>query len=409
MPLPDDVGSPRVDRQPQPRPVEPRPVEPGSRAAAPDLARGAALLGIALANSVVQLYGRETGPSSRPVDGSAADRAVDVVGALLVDNRGYPLFAFLIGYGTAQLFARQQADGVPGERTTAVLLRRSLALVALGAMHAALLFSGDILGLYGLLTVLVVLLLRESDRLLLAVTAVCLVPLGLLGLFDGLATGGSASRAEPDYLVSVGLRLSEWSSSLLAAPLFGVGILAPMLLGVLAARRRYLDDPAAHVVALRRAAVAGVTMGVLGGVPLALTSTGAVAASSWVDAAAGAVQGLTGLAGALGYAALAGLLALGTGPVRRALVATGRRSLSCYLAQSVLMVPLLAAWGAGLGAELGTAGAAALAASVWLLTVLGASALERAGRRGPAEVVLRRFVYGRQPTERHSRPRSSAT
>ncbi len=32
--------------------------------------------------------------------------------------------------------------------------------------------------------------------------------------------------------------------------------------------------------------------------------------------------------------------------------------------------------------------------AVWLVTVAGAYALERAGRRGPAEAVLRRLMYG---------------
>ena len=56
------------------------------------------------------------------------------------------------------------------------------------------------------------------------------------------------------------------------------------------------------------------------------------------------------------------------------------------------------AWGLGLGAVLGSAGAALFAIGVWLLTVVIAYASERAGVRGPAEVLLRRLVYRRSDT-----------
>jgi uncharacterized protein len=44
---------------------------------------------------------------------------------------------------------------------------------------------------------------------------------------------------------------------------------------------------------------------------------------------------------------------------------------------------------------------AAFAVGVWLATVVGADAMERAGRRGPAEVLLRRLTYG---TAAHAAP-----
>jgi uncharacterized membrane protein YeiB len=387
------------------------PVRLSERAPAPDLARGAALLGIAVANSVVHLYGREVGPSSRPLDGSGVDRVVDALAALFVDNRGYPLFAFLLGYGTAQLVGRQRTAGVPVERTTGVLGLRALALLAFGALHAALLFSGDILGLYGLVALVLVVVPTARDGSLAVAAAVCLVPLAALGALDGAASGSAqgTSHATADYLASVGARLAEWGLGLLTAPFLGIGVLAPALLGVLAGRRRLLDEPGAHRRLLRRVALVGIAVGVVGGVPLALTSTGAWRLGPAADAAVGAVHGLTGLAGALGYAALAGLVALGTGPVRRALVACGRRSLSAYLAQSLLLVPLLAPWGLGLGGRLGTAAAAGLAAGVWVLTVVWTAVLERRGRRGPAEVLLRRMVYRGQPTERQGSERSRVT
>ena len=111
---------------------------------------------------------------------------------------------------------------------------------------------------------------------------------------------------------------------------------------------------------------------------------------------------LTGLAGGMGYAALFGLLAARwqerPEPVVTAISSVGKRSLSAYLFQSVCMVPLLSAWGLGLGDDIGSTAVAGIAVLIWVVSVLGCYALERAGRTGPAEVVLRRITYGRRPT-----------
>jgi uncharacterized membrane protein YeiB len=73
----------------------------------------------------------------------------------------------------------------------------------------------------------------------------------------------------------------------------------------------------------------------------------------------------------------------------------GRRSLSCYLAQSVSFGLLLPAWAVGLGAVATVAQAALLAVGTWLVILLVAVVSDRAGYRGPAEVLLRRLTYGR--------------
>jgi uncharacterized protein len=69
--------------------------------------------------------------------------------------------------------------------------------------------------------------------------------------------------------------------------------------------------------------------------------------------------------------------------------------LSCYLTHSLIFSPLLAAWGLGLGALMGGATMVGFACCVWLVTVVGAYALERSGRRGPVEWLLRRLMYGK--------------
>ena len=123
-------------------------------------------------------------------------------------------------------------------------------------------------------------------------------------------------------------------------------------------------------------------------------------------ALAGALHALSGYAGGIGYAALIGLVAARLtqrpdgrppGPVVTALAACGQRSMTCYIAQSVVFVAVLAAYGGGLGDQIGVAAASAIGAATWLLTVIAADVMRRFGVRGPAESLLRRLTYGPRP------------
>jgi uncharacterized protein len=200
--------------------------------------------------------------------------------------------------------------------------------------------------------------------------------------------------------VAVGFRVIEWLGLTLVLSAF---ILVPaLLLGIWAARRRILDDPQPHQPLLIRVAVLGMGLAAVGGLPMAL-----IAASWWPDrsvvatAVAGVAHALTGYAGGVGYAAVAGLVAIRVrdrrGPVVTALAACGQRSMTCYLLQSVVFVAVLAAYGGGLGDRFSLAATAALATATWALTVLLATGMSRRNYRGPAELLLRRLTYGRLP------------
>ena len=88
------------------------------RAGGLDLARGLALLGIALANTVGWLYGQQRTALVKQADTTALDRSTSLL-ALLVDN-GFPLFALLFGYGIGILYRASQRRGelppIPGRQ-----------------------------------------------------------------------------------------------------------------------------------------------------------------------------------------------------------------------------------------------------------------------------------------------------
>jgi uncharacterized protein len=396
------------------------PVRPGERALAPDLARGCMLLLIVLSNTGFHLWAARHGASGwHPVGGSALDRVVQLLMITVLDLRIYPLFAFLFGYGMMQLFLRQTAAGTSERAAMALLRRRSLWLIAFGFVHAALLMAGDILGSYGLASLwLGWLFLRRAERTLLvwsaiaallvawtmapAVAAVIGGDLGLLGQAPTEPTTVVYASGQENALAAAGTRLGTWLFVTLAGTV-SFGGHAVMLLGFWAARRRVLEEPGNHLRMLRWTAVVGLAIGWLGGLPAALAHIGVLEVPPAAVSEQGALRLLadgTGLAAGLGYVALFGLLAhrlpqwARRHPAVVAVAAVGKRSLSCYLAHSLIFAPLLAAWGLGLGALLGSATMAAFAVGVWLVTVVGAYAMDRAGQRGPAEVLLRRLAYG---------------
>ncbi|GAA2561970.1 DUF418 domain-containing protein [Pseudonocardia hydrocarbonoxydans] len=370
------------------------------RALAPDLARGGMLLLIALANVHTYLYAQGAGVRAYPAELDALDRVVVLVQMLLVDGRAYPLFALLFGYGVTQLAWRRARAGLPAAAVEQLVRRRGLVMIGIGFLHGVLLFSGDIVGAYGLVAVaLAVLLVSGSDRALLTTAGAGVVVGTLLSLLAGLPIpdeiADARSVAVPDPLGALAFRAFEWvTNGLLVQAIAVFGMVA---LGAWAGRRRLLDDPAAHRAVLARTAVTGIVVAVLLGLPFALAAAGIGPAQGTGLLVLGAgLHTLGGYAGGAGLAAAFGLLALrAAGPVAAALAACGRRSLSCYLAQSVAFVALLPAWTLGLGARAGVAEAALLAVGTWLVVLLVAAASERAGYRGPAETLLRRLTYGR--------------
>lgn len=399
-----DDTKPHVRRAAAAGAAAPGPTPERERSLAPDLARGAALLGIALANSVYYVNAAEYGARSRPLGGSPVDQAVDLILVALVDARWLPLFAALFGYGAMRTVRRRAADRTT-DAARGVLRRRSGWLAGFGLVHVLLLFGGDILAIYGVLGFGLLLAVRATDRTLLVSAGAVLaaaVPLGALVSmppFGGAVRNGIPSLLAEGPWDALVLRVAAWPLDfVLLAP----SAFAPMLLGVWVARRGVLDDPRRHRRLLRRTALAGIALGAAGGVPLGLIAAGFWSTGEPATLAASLLHVLTGFAGAAGAGAAFALAATRTagrdgrdGPVVRALTATGRRSLSCYLAQSVVFVALFAPYAGGLGDDVGTAAMAAAALATWLLTVAAADLAARRGHRGPAEALLRRLVYRR--------------
>lgn len=403
------------------------------RSNAPDLARGVMLLLIAIANVSFYLWGHDAPmTSAHPLDGTALDRALAAIAIVLVDARIYPMFAFLFGYGIVQFSRSRYERGVSEPAIRGMLFRRHWWLIAFGFVHALLLFAGDILGTYGIAgLILTAIFFSRSDTVLritiwvilgvLAVGAVLM--LGTAILVTALLPDPTAFTLEDDIMVSNAdfmngiasygiamlVRVGVWVVSAPGA-VFGLTIPAAILLGMLAGRHAWLETFSSRIT-LGTVALWGIVIGALGGLLPALGYLGAVPFLEGSEWGTMGIAQVTGIAGGVGYAALFGLIGQRlptpmTG-IPRAIAAVGKRSLSCYLFQSLIFAPLLAAWGFGLGAQINTTAAFGIAFGVWLVSVVLASLLERRGARGPAEVFLRRLTAGKRgpaPAEPAERP-----
>lgn len=380
------------------------PTAVGARSLAPDLARGCMLLLIALANAHVFLFGHEVGVRRYPVVEAVPDQVVALLQMVFADGRGYPMFAGLFGYSLVQFARRKVESGLEPRAARRLLFRRGCGLVLFGFAHALLLFSADIIGAYGLLAIVLAgVIVGARERTLLLIAGLWMIPAALYGALQGMpvpeyAPPPESSISTSDALVAAGLRVDEWAKQ---TPIQAVLSLIPALLfGAWAARRGLLDEPGRYRRELKNAAVLGVGAAVVGGLPMAL-----MASAIWAEpdpmasTLAGALHAVTGYAGGIGYAAIAGLVAIRyreqQGSIVTALQACGQRSMTCYLGQSLVFVAVLPAYGGGLGDDVGIAGASILAMLVWVLTVCAADAMRRLRMRGPAEVLLRRVTYGR--------------
>lgn len=393
------------------------------RALGPDLARGISLLGIALANMVGWLHGQQWTVLLKQRDGTGADRVVDVLVALLADNRGFPLFALLFGYGIGVLHRRSRERGERVRRFLARMGRRHLVLLGIGAMHALFLFTGDILIAYAIIGMLVVLLIPRHRAALPLAGVLALPALGVWGWVDGTiglsGQDGYAAASAPTYLASLEIRSGEALREIALALISDIGLLTPMAMGAIAARLHLLEQVEGNRDLLVPLTRWGLLIGVAGAVPLTAVLV-LDPAHAHLDSAAvlgilGVLHQYSGLAGALGLAAGAALLgervtrrgALGEGAVR-GIAALGTVSLSAYIGQSVLYLALFPPYTLDLGASLGSAGAAGIALLGWLAMIPPAIVLHRRGLRGPLEMLLRRLAGSTAPRPRPTAPPTPA-
>jgi uncharacterized protein len=383
------------------------------RIAALDVLRGVAVAGILFANVLV-FFGIMFMPPDRAaaLPTAEADRIAAFLERVFVEGKFYSIFSLLFGIG----FGVQLARG--GDAALPRFKRRLRILLAIGAIHAFLIWAGDILMLYALLGFTMPWFARKTTGelvrwagILLAVpTALYVVallvwmvlatgaapaavdsglPPAILAIFQGMGTGGIKDA----FIGNLALLAGRWAD--LFATVRFPKVLGMFVLGLWTVRTGLALSPQDRRSTLVRWAVLGWAIGL----PANLIAAWAVEHWSYLPPSPGALlvvamQAVGYPMLALGYAATVALLVVDCRRVANAFAPVGRMALTNYLMHSVVCVVLSYGFGLGLWWRIGQSTAMAIAAAIIIVQIpLSALWLSRF-RFGPAEWIWRRLTYG---------------
>jgi uncharacterized protein len=190
---PSGAGSPWDAPIAEPSPAEvneelagPEPVRPSDRVASVDVMRGVALCGILAMNIVAFAWPEPAyGNPTRGAGFTGIDRAVWVFNHLFFEMKMMTTFSMLFGAGLVLMGDRADRRGAS---LVGTYYRRVLWLLAIGLVHAYLIWSGDILVLYAQCGLILYPFRRLSARTLVILglaTMLAVVPL-LLGIVAGV-------------------------------------------------------------------------------------------------------------------------------------------------------------------------------------------------------------------------------
>ncbi|QQZ58155.1 DUF418 domain-containing protein [Streptomyces microflavus] len=403
------IGPGRPVSAAEPAAVMPRP----HRIVEVDALRGFALCGIFLANVLVM-----AGIEGRGGDGPSAsglDQAAHWLVMMLVQTKFYLLFSFLFGYSTTLQMDSAERDGAPFAPR---MLRRLLGLFVLGALHAVLLYPGDILTTYAVLglvlfaarTVDPARMWRAALRVYGAVAALYLLLGAAVALVDtgGGDEGLSASTAELTAAYRGGpadvvrANMDAWTDILAGLLMMGGMVVAAFLAGFVAGRRRLLTGTGTpdRVARLRRICGWGLAVGLPGGVLMAAGTVGPLGARWEIPMFIVGMLTAPALSGA--YAC--GLLLWFTTPRGARLAArlapAGRMALTNYLVQSLVMALVFTGYGAALYGRVGAAAVLGGALLFYGCQLLVSDRLMERHRLGPVERLLRTVTLWGRPTPR---------
>lgn len=419
------------------------PQEPGRpRLGHLDVLRGIATLGILPVNFPVYAFVAESLPAA--VAATPASGALDAFVTVFFERKFITIFAFLFGAGLALQRRSHEARAAAGrvhpgwaER----MARRLATLLVFGALHAVLLWHGDIVATYALVATAGALLAlwRSVTGLvwtgaILASTSIVFT-LGLAGLAaladvavprpgDAPGAGGDPLAPWPQFIGACfrsvlgddaafetavfgagsyarasALRAATWIVHVpLVLALYGLRLLGLFALGMAVVRSGLADAPRDRAPLLRRTAIVGLAAGL----PLAFLAW--LAADPVVASrklAADALQDFAALFVSAGYASLIVLWA--TRPSRplaaNAFAAVGRTAFSNYVLQSVVMTFVLTGTGLGLHGRLTYVQVLAIVPCAWTLELAVSTLWTRRFAQGPVEWAWRRVAFLGVPRE----------
>ncbi|TCC18765.1 DUF418 domain-containing protein [Kribbella speibonae] len=372
-----------------------------------DALRGFALLGILVVNITFAASGFPIHLAQNPAYDSWLDHSVHWVSSAFVDMKFYLLFSFLFGYSfQLQMEAAQRAGAAFRPR----MLRRLGGLFVLGALHGVFLITGDILSVYAIIGLVLLAMRRVKDRTALLVAGgiyvYLFITLAVAALFvastqfmDPTTAVAAAQETTANLAGSFSDVIGEHVRAL---PTYGLSLLtvqgpttlAAFLIGMVAGRRRLLQNTHDADALLRLVQLVGFAIGITGGLVYAAGGNG--------DTRAVLMSVMT--APFLTAAYVASLLRIMHSDrgedIRRLLAPAGRMALSNYLGQSVATMLIFTGVGFGLAGQVSPLETVGFAVGIFTLQLLLSHLWLNSYRYGPVEGALRAVTNGTAPSWR---------
>ena len=399
------------------------PIAPSERIDALDVLRGFALIGILLMN--MEAF---AGPLMRALTGldpalTGLNRLTDGLIYFFVQGKFFTLFSLLFGMGFAMMVMRAEAAGRP---FAALYWRRSMALLGIGLVHALLIWSGDILVIYALLSIPLLAFRDVPARWLawLGLAVYLAAPAMLLGLglmslwvpgWNEMMAPVAAQSAAMDqaqveaygsgsYAVAVGQRVRDFGFMLSGLMVFGVMVFGMFLIGAAFMRSGAIQHPQQHVRMYQQLRWSVLALGLLA--MLASFVIQPTVSPVRFDLHTGLAQALATVAGlmmCLGYLAwvMRGLEFPHVARYLHWLAPAGRMALTNYLVQSIVCTLVFYGYGLGFFEHLPRMWQVPFALGLYTVQVLYSHWWLQRFRFGPAEWLWRSITYWKlQPMRR---------
>jgi len=385
------------------------PVRPEERIHALDLLRGWAMFGVLWSN-VNDWYGTRD-----PV--TKLDGALSWTQQWLIEERFFTLLCFLFGAGFAIQLLRAEDRGMDVKST---YTRRSVSLLAIGLFHGLVIWSGDILTIYALVSFALVMFRTASAKRALISAAliwlfareiitrarflagmIYMIPRPNPTTFNWILGHGSWHQIAPIRVATYYDWFSRWGLTSY------FDILAMFLIGFWAVKSGYLTRVTQERSVARRLLFVSIAVALVGyavelsfskvwprfpGMPSGITDPNFWSPRQLVIR----MLDLSTAASTLAYAA--GLLLLWQ-TARGArwlapMAAAGRMALTTYLTQSVVCTLLFFGYGLGYYGRFGFTGMFLLTVILFGRQMVASTWWLARFRFGPAEWLWRRLTYG---------------
>jgi len=395
------------------------PTPPSERIVSLDALRGVALLGILVINIWVFSMPEPTllnptvyADATAYGDFTGANYWVWVVGHVFAQNKFITLFSALFGAGVLLFIESKAEKGQPAVR---LHYRRTGILIAIGLLHAYLLWYGDILVAYGFSALFLVFVRDFTAPKLAALGGLFLLFVPVLELFAALTIGGEAIAAqwaptEAAIRQEVATYRSGWldqfdhraasaferqTTGFIGASFWQIG--GTMLLGMALYRWGVLTGERSSALYKRLVGV-----GVIG-LAIVAAGVGYIEANDWSAEAALFWRQFNYWGSLLMAGGYLGIVMLYTrrrpdGPVTRAFAAVGRTAFTNYLLQTVIATTIFYGHGFGLFGSVTRVEQLGIVIAIWVVQVVLSVMWLRYFRFGPVEWIWRTLTYGeRQP------------